>query len=700
MLQHRGVTHSTMDGYERYAADLIEALGVVPAHYSAAAVRGFVIERCDGHKVKTAQSITTAVRAFLRFLAATGQCCDGLRHAVPRFACYQLAATPRFLEPEDLEKVIDVLTDEEAVEARNRAVVLLLARLGLRASEVAELTFDAVDWQNGRIAVCGKGRRQHWLPLPQQVGDAMVTYLRRGRPPLPVPQVFISALAPLRPMTRQAVSDVVRRALRRAGIKAPHHGAHLLRHSAATAMLRNGVSLAGIGSVLRHRSPAYHRPLRQDRLRPVGRNRPAVAAGDVMLSDHVERYLTLRRTIGYKLLDTGRHLQAFARFASDKGDTHVRAATAVEWAAQASSPLMRHVRLHDVVLLARFLYAEDTTHEIPPARYFQVRVVRQPPYIYAPAEIGQLLAAAHRLPCSYALRRPVYATLIGLLAATGLRVSEALDLRFDDLLPSAVLRIRQTKFAKSRLVPLHATTVEALTAYLQQRRGVANRRRPSVRDGEPPAHPDTERLHHLPASGPTRRHRSGSPAPSATGGSAPHLCHQVSATLCGAARFGGAPLGRALHLPRSRQPRLHLLVPGGDPGTDGRHRHRRREPGCREVGMTPIAPLITHFLRDYLPVERGYSPHTCESYAYAFRLLFTFAADRLAIRPSQLHLEHLDAPLIVAFLTHFEVDRGGSPASRNVRLAAVKSFHALYRVPPPGCAGASQADPRHPRQAP
>ena len=255
MLQHRGVTHSTMDGYERYAADLIEALGVVPAHYSAAAVRGFVIERCDGHKVKTAQSITTAVRAFLRFLAATGQCCDGLRHAVPRFACYQLAATPRFLEPEDLEKVIDVLTDEDAVEARNRAVVLLLARLGLRASEVAELTFDAVDWQNGRIAVCGKGRRQHWLPLPQQVGDAMVTYLRRGRPPVPVPQVFISALAPLRPMTRQAVSDVVRGALRRAGIKAPHHGAHLLRHSAATAMLRNGVSLAGIGSVLRHRSP-------------------------------------------------------------------------------------------------------------------------------------------------------------------------------------------------------------------------------------------------------------------------------------------------------------------------------------------------------------------------------------------------------------------------------------------------------------
>ena len=255
MLQHQGVTPSTMERYERYTADFIEALGVVPAHYSAAAVRGFVITRSDGHRVKTAQLIATATRSFLRFLAATGQCCDGLRYAVPRFASYQLAATPRFLEPEDLEKLIDACRDEDEVGARNRAVVLLLARLGLRASEVAELSFDAVDWHNGRIAVCGKGRRQQWLPLPQQVGEAILTYLRRGRPSLQVPQVFISVLAPRRPMTRHAVSGVVQGALRRAGIKAPTNGAHLLRHSAATAMLRAGVSLDGVATVLRHRSP-------------------------------------------------------------------------------------------------------------------------------------------------------------------------------------------------------------------------------------------------------------------------------------------------------------------------------------------------------------------------------------------------------------------------------------------------------------
>ena len=255
MLQHQGVTDDTIERYQRYAADFIVAWGVDPSSYSAASVRSFVTTRAAGHKVATAQMIATAMRAFLRFLVATGQCSEGLIHAVPRFASYQLAATPRFLEPEDLEKVIGALSDADAVGARDRAVVLLLARLGLRASEVAALTFDAIDWHNGRIAVCGKGGRQHWLPLPQQVGDAIVTYLRRGRPSLPVPQVFISALPPRRPMTRLSVSGVVRQALRRAGVKAPHQGAHLLRHSAATAMLRNGVSLAGVGAVLRHRSP-------------------------------------------------------------------------------------------------------------------------------------------------------------------------------------------------------------------------------------------------------------------------------------------------------------------------------------------------------------------------------------------------------------------------------------------------------------
>src|SRR5262249_62308650 len=102
---------------------------------------------------------------------------------------------------------------------------------------------------------CGKGRRQEWLPLPYEVGAALRLYLDRSRPPVPAPEVFTTVLAPLRPLTRAAVTHIVRSALRRAGIKAPINGAHVLRHSAATAMLRQGASLASVTAVLRHRSP-------------------------------------------------------------------------------------------------------------------------------------------------------------------------------------------------------------------------------------------------------------------------------------------------------------------------------------------------------------------------------------------------------------------------------------------------------------
>ena len=131
---------------------------------------------------------------------------------------------------------------------------MLLARLALRASEVAALRFADIDWDNGSILVCGKARRQALLPLPQEAGDAILRYLQRGRPSLQVPEIFTTVTAPLRPLTRAAVTGIVRSALRRTGIQSPINGAHVLRHSAATTMLRQGASLADVGTLLRHRS--------------------------------------------------------------------------------------------------------------------------------------------------------------------------------------------------------------------------------------------------------------------------------------------------------------------------------------------------------------------------------------------------------------------------------------------------------------
>ncbi len=188
-----------------------------------------------------------------------------------------------------------------------------------------------------------------------------------------------------------------------------------------------------------------------------------------MLIVHVERYVSLRQALGFRLREVSINLRAFARFAADRGETHIRASTAVAWATEASSPSTRYVRLRDVVRLARFLHAEDPIHEVP-INLFPAPKQRSLPYIYTPEEIARLVRAAQHLRKTYPLRRQVYATLIGLIASTGLRVSEALDLRLCDVLPEGVLLIRRAKFGKSRLVPLHPTAATALGRYLEARR--------------------------------------------------------------------------------------------------------------------------------------------------------------------------------------------------------------------------------------
>jgi integrase/recombinase XerD len=254
MQKHRGVTAATLEVYERILVGLLDTLGDDGHIYSAEALRAFVLDRARPHGIYRAKSIVVAVRAFVRFLGVTGQCAPGMEHAIPGFASWQLSSVPRFLTAEDVERVIGSCADH-IFGMRDKAVLLLLARLGLRASEVAQLKFSDIDWRNGAITVCGKGRRHELLPLPQEVGEAVLLYVNQARPALRVPEVFTSVLAPFRPLTRAAVTHIVRSALHRANIKAPINGAHVLRHSAATAMLRHGASLASVGAVLRHRSP-------------------------------------------------------------------------------------------------------------------------------------------------------------------------------------------------------------------------------------------------------------------------------------------------------------------------------------------------------------------------------------------------------------------------------------------------------------
>jgi integrase/recombinase XerD len=193
-----------------------------------------------------------------------------------------------------------------------------------------------------------------------------------------------------------------------------------------------------------------------------------------MLMNDIERYIALRRSLGAGLVRAKQHLTSFADFATDKGERHIRAQTAIAWAAMAPTPATRHRRLSDVVLAARFLRAEDAAHEVPPAGLFTPSKTKLIPYIYTPDELAQILDAAREMQRHEPspMRRQVYVMLFGLIAATGLRISEALHLRLSDVWPGGILHIRQTKFGKSRLVPLHPTVQQALDAYLVLRRDV------------------------------------------------------------------------------------------------------------------------------------------------------------------------------------------------------------------------------------
>jgi integrase/recombinase XerD len=182
----------------------------------------------------------------------------------------------------------------------------------------------------------------------------------------------------------------------------------------------------------------------------------------------VETYLAVRRAVGFTLSNTEYLLRSFADFATDRKETHIRTATAIDWASQAKSVAQRHTRHQTICRFARYLRAEDFRHELPPANHFGHRKSRRVPHIYSRDEINALVLAATRLPSSDLLLPRTYAALFSLLAATGLRISEALHLLVSDITTNGLL-IRRTKFQKTRLVPLHATAVTGLAHYLMHR---------------------------------------------------------------------------------------------------------------------------------------------------------------------------------------------------------------------------------------
>jgi site-specific recombinase XerD len=216
----------------------------------------FFIRHAREQTPKTAQLMVSAIRSFLRFLFRYKETKCDLSKAVPTVAAWRLSEVPKYIKPEEVESLLQSCDQTTSVGRRNYAILLLIARLGLRAGEIVALKLDDINWRAAELTVQGKGQICDRLPLPQSVGEALAVYLKNDRPKCSTRRVFVRARAPYRGFKGSStVSTIVRRAVEKSGINTPSKGTHLLRHSLATNMLRKGASMTEIGELLRHRSP-------------------------------------------------------------------------------------------------------------------------------------------------------------------------------------------------------------------------------------------------------------------------------------------------------------------------------------------------------------------------------------------------------------------------------------------------------------
>lgn len=365
-----------------------------------------------------------------------------------------------------------------------------------------------------------------------------------------------------------------------------------------------------------------------------------------MLDQAVQSYLSVRRAAGFALKQVDLHLRSFAAYSDAQGQPYLKAQTAIEWARHSPSIPQRARRLADVARLARYLQAEDPHHEIPPPVFGSERRPRRPPYILSDEQFGQLIELIAKSGYR-TLRRLTYTTFFSLLACTGLRVSEAIRLRYSDITPDGLM-IRTTKFQKSRLVPLHETAQAGLERYLQQRR--------------PYAPYDDHVFISL------RRK--------------PLLIEDVDYTFRKAAMQLGWPCGRGQRRATPHSLRHMFAVRALQACPDDRDRITQHMLMLSTyLGHTHAAD--TYWYLEAVPELMRSIAETCESYAYAFRLLLGYASKQLKVAPSQLEFEQIDTRLVLDFLNDLETTRANGTSSRNVRLAAIKSFMRFmeYREP-------------------
>lgn len=253
----RGLVAISIKNYEHSLKQIFPSLGYDCHQYTAERIRKVVCNYSEHHGQVSSQHITTALRAYLKYLVSKGICQYSLIAAVPTIAHWRLSALPRYISVEDMEKIVQSCDIDQPVGMRDHAILLLIARLGLRASDIVHMLVSDIDWNGATVLLKGKTRKASRLPLPQDAGDAILRYLEQGRAQsTDSKSLFLCAAAPHRALrTSSTVSSIAKAAIVRSGIVSPpSHGAHMLRHTAATGWLRDGVTLDSVSTILRHRS--------------------------------------------------------------------------------------------------------------------------------------------------------------------------------------------------------------------------------------------------------------------------------------------------------------------------------------------------------------------------------------------------------------------------------------------------------------
>jgi site-specific recombinase XerD len=256
----RGLARTTLINYvpfiRSFLKDRFGSGPVTLSHLCARDVVGFVQRQASRLHPKRAKLLTSALRSFLQYARYRGKVRLDLAAAVPIVPNWSMSSIPRAIGSDTVRQLLASIDRSTAVGRRDYAILLLLARLGLRSGEVASLELDEIDWKAGQLNVRGKSGQRNDLPLPVEVGQAIAAYLRQGRPRGSSRRVFLRARAPVRGFRgTSGVGSVVRHRLLRAGVDAPTYGSHQFRHGLATEMLRQGASLGEIGELLGHHSP-------------------------------------------------------------------------------------------------------------------------------------------------------------------------------------------------------------------------------------------------------------------------------------------------------------------------------------------------------------------------------------------------------------------------------------------------------------